>query len=43
MMKWFYICNDFRNEVDKMEKKIINGLKFKDYEKVHLFSLWLYT
>ena len=28
----------------KFEKRIINGLiKFYDYEKVHLFSMWLYT
>ena len=46
-MKWLYFCNGFRNELQitkqKTKKDNNNSLKFYDYEKVHLFSVWLYT
>ncbi len=46
-MKRLYFCNGFRNEMqnkrEKQNKDNNNSLKFYDYEKVHLFSMWLYT
>ena len=46
-MKWVYFCNGFRNEIQlqikNRNKDNNNSLNFYDYEKVHLFSMWLYT